>query len=335
MWCWRQVGACYLQWSPIRSRPYHLYFLLIANLMDPNFTIVIRYSLLPQCCSCKSVCCTPACIVCITTQAAVTQLCLYQWGLPRYPARLSLACLANLRFFFPLLYFVLLLLPSSTRLQWWHSADSERHQPRNHPGTKDQGQVWAGGILSREYWRECRARHINPATHKHTQEGHMDWQTCSHSQTASAHTAGIKYIQYTLSRFTQSCSTYINQQLYSDAAPHTGARLQTASSTDPLKVADRLSLCVAHVFSLCSYSFRHLTLPQATWLFKCHHTTWVFVSQKERDSTRETVYVCERERDRECFFFFLFFSSFSGKKLKKKYIHTKPEVPSEEFEVYL
>lgn len=98
---WDCYTACYLQWSPIRSRPYHLYFLLIANLMDPNFTIVIRYSLLPQCCSCKSVCCTPACIVCITTQAAVTQLCLYQWGIPRYPARPSLACLANLRFFFP------------------------------------------------------------------------------------------------------------------------------------------------------------------------------------------------------------------------------------------
>lgn len=53
------------------------------------------------------------------------------------------------------------------------------------------------------------------------------------------------------------------------------------------------------------------------------------MSQKERDSMRETVYVCMcvKERGTENVFIF-----FSGKKLKKK--TKKPEVPSEEFEVF-
>lgn len=129
--------------------------------MDPNFNIVIRWSLLPQCCSCKSVCLTPACSVCITTQAAVTLF-----------ACISEAYLYNLHCF-SFLCFVILLLPSSACLQWWHSADSERHQPRNHPGTKDQGQVRAGGILSREYWRECRdTPHKHSRTQTHTGGAH-------------------------------------------------------------------------------------------------------------------------------------------------------------------
>lgn len=66
---------------------------------------------------------------------------------------------------------------------------------------------------------------------------------------------------------------------------HTKAYLHTAASVASPRVSDCLPLY--------SSSFRHMTLPQATQLFKCQRITWVFVSQTE--TTWETMCGGERE----------------------------------------
>lgn len=193
--------------------------------------------------------------------------------------------------------------------QWWNSADSKRDQPRNHPRTEDQGQVWAGWIFSCEYRGNRHSTHRQTGWPSEPVQRHMTPWVCFYTQIKNIY--GFIHINLDI--------LYCMRTVI-PLPSHTSSSADNCFYNTAVQGRQSATLCLAHVSSVYSYSLRHLTLPQATQLFKCHRTTWVFVSQKETTWERLCVPAHERERVSE-------WHLMGNKEERGEKIHVKSKVP--------
>lgn len=182
-------------------------------------------------------------------------------------------CFALQRVFSTYCEFLLLLLSFSVSLQRWDSADSERDQPCNHPRAKDKGQVWAGRILSCEYWCEW-----------HWQRRHTLRKTQAHM-----HNIDFKH------KHTQACSICTHMQyihlltnIFRQTRPHTS----TSADSYVCWRWQTVCLCVLPTSCLSTATASDIWRYLRPQLFKCHCTTCVCVTKRKR----KTACVCVKKK---------------------------------------